>query len=141
MHRGARPCLFFVFDFASRRRTLNLQTIALRARFGVRRATRSAVSTTAGHLVGLMPCKMSCTFQWLSFAYSCGLLGFVQVVLLATWSLLAITLGCPLLCSSSTRQKLLLAHPVLRHCVQYVLSCLTVFRRLLLCPINHHLVD
>ncbi len=29
----------------------------------------------------------------------------------------------------------------LRHCVQYVLSYLTVFRRLLLCPINHHLVD
>ncbi len=40
----------------------------------------------------------------------CGLLGFVQVVTLATWSPLAITLGCPVaLTRPQTRQKLLLA--------------------------------
>ncbi len=49
--------------------------------------------------------------------------------------------SCPVLLVLSTRQSYSwLLNPVLRHCVQYVLSCLTVFRRLLLCPINHHLV-
>ncbi len=51
------------------------------------------------------------------------------------WSPLAITLGCPALARPQTRQKLLWLNPVLRHCVQYVLS-LTAFRALAsLCPI------
>ncbi len=41
-------------------------------------------------------------------------------------------------CSSSqTRQAIAAPQPHVRHCVQYVLSCLTVFGRLASLPINH----
>ncbi len=83
MHCGARPCLFFVFDFARRRRTLNLRRIAAGAATGVRRATRSAVSLQ----LRAISCR-SCALQDVmrlheaQLAFSlCGLLGFVQVVL------------------------------------------------------------
>ncbi len=91
-----------------------------------------------------MPCKMSCTSSRLSSPLSlCGLLGFVQVVLSQHGHRAANSRLSRCSCSSSDSTKLLLLlNPVLRHCVQYTSSvALTVFRRLLLCPINHHLVD
>ncbi len=66
---------------------------------------------------------------------------------LATYGLLAITLGCPvaLIDPQTCRAKscswlLCWPHIVLRHCVNTSSANLTVFRRLLLCLINHHLV-
>ncbi len=64
----------------------------------------------------------------------CGLLGYVRLVLSA-YGHRFYALGCPVaLARLGARQKLLLApQPPCASLRQYVLSCLTVFRRLLLC--------
>ncbi len=137
---GALP--FFVFDFA---RTLNTQTHCLAgvAREIVRRAARSAVVTNfAGHPRVGLACLAKCAYTSLQLSSP-----LVSAVSLA--SSVVSQHGHPARnsrlsrcsCSSQTRQSFSwLPQPVLRHCVQPS-SVVTVLRRLLLCLINHHLVD
>ncbi len=113
LSRCSASAFFFVFDFTGRL-TPNLQTHIF-AGCSVVCASRYALrceSTTAGHcsnLACLARCHMYVPHAQL-FLVLRGLLGFVQVVSFATWSLLVITLGCPVaLCSSSDSTKLLLA--------------------------------
>ncbi len=108
----AVPGLAFFFlslILPGRRRHQNLQThYALRA--PPAGASRYALhcDSTAGQ-ARCMPCKMSCIAPH-QLAFSSAVSGFVRGRPLATWSPLAITLGCPVvLCSSSDSTKLLLA--------------------------------
>ncbi len=125
---GLRSCLLIL---PGRRRTLKPPD----ACFGVaQKQLLPAESTTAGHprvgLACLARCHACLTAQFrLSL---CGLLGLRPSRPLATWSPLAITLVVLLLLLVLRLTASSLASTLLRHCVQYVLSCLTVFRRLLL---------
>ncbi len=96
-------------------------------------------------LVWVLACLARCHARLLAqLALSlCGLLGFVQSSS-PTWSPLAITLGfVPLLLLVLRLDKASLGSST-PYCViasNTSSSCLTVFRRLLLCPVSHHLVD
>ncbi len=126
--------LSFVSILPGRRRTPNLQTwpagvacVAPRAR---------CEPTTAGHPWSCMPCKMSCTSSRL---FSSGS-PWLRPSRPATYHWACTTLGCPCSGSSSdSRQSSLGLNPVLRRCVQYVLSCLTVF--CCFSAHDYHLVD
>ncbi len=135
-----------------RRRTLNLpDALPAGVARGKVRPLPQGESTTVGHLVGLAclaRCQVHVFTAQLAFSL-CSLLGFVQVVLSRNMVVTA--------CNNSrlsqlgfarpqTRQSFLFLaslNPVLRsqQCpIRVLFSCLTA-RRLLLCPINHHLVD
>ncbi len=91
---------------------------------------RSTESTTAISCRSCMPCKMSCTSSRLSCLSLCGLLVSSVVLSQRGHRLYNSRLPCCRLVLR-LRQSFLALNPVLRHCIQYVLSCLTVFRRLL----------
>ncbi len=114
--RGARPCLFFVFDFA-RSPTDAKPPDALPCGRCLQCASRYALrceSTTAGHpRRSCMPCKDVIPSSRLSFHFSLwwspfGCPGHV----LCNISPLAITLGCPVaLARPQTLTKLLAPQP------------------------------
>ncbi len=91
---------------------------------------------------GSRTCKMACTVFTAQLAFElCGLLVFVQVVTRNMVTTLIITLGCHALARPRALDESLPApQPHVASLRPAVLGCLTVFRRLLLCPINHHLV-
>ncbi len=123
---GLLFAFFFVFDLPGRRRTLNLRRrIVFVLLLACARATRSAVSPQPWpSRRSCMPCKMSCTSSRSVSLLSCGL--WFRPVVLATWSLLAqFRLSC-CLARPQTRQKPSGSSTSRCHCVQYVLSCLTV---------------
>ncbi len=127
--RGARPCLlFFLSLILLVADDANLQTYCLAGvrRGVVPRALRCKSSTAGCHLVGSC---MPCARLHGSPAFSLRGLLASSVVLLATWSPLYVILGLThVLARPRPRQSFFASTPVLRHCVQYVLSCLIGLR-------------
>ncbi len=123
---------FFVFDFARKcRRTLNLQMYCLvgAASWCVSYAPVSL--PTVGHILVLHALveDASCIVHGSvsRFFSLCGLPWLRPSRPLATWSPLAHSrLSCCSCSSSDSTKAFCLLNPM-RHCVQYVLSCLTVF--------------
>ncbi len=141
MHSRARPCLFFVLDFARSPTDANLQTHALRALpAGVRRATRlpESSSNCGPSSWSCMPCKMSCTSSRLSSPFVSAVPLAVRRPL-ATWSLLAITLGCCLVLVLRLDKASWLLNPYYGS-LRPIRPQLLTASGLLLCPINHHLL-
>ncbi len=142
MHCGARPHFAFVFDFASRRRTLNFQTHKVFARpWCASCHCVSAVneSTTGGSSRrSCIPCKMSCIVSRLSSPFAPGGLPllrpsrppqhghrFVITLGLSRAVLLVLRLNKA---SYSSQPCIASLRPIRPR-------CLTVFRRLLLRPL------
>ncbi len=138
--------LFFVFDFARYRRTLNLRRIAL----GVAAELSSRYTLRCSLQLGHPRVGLACTDVMHVFtaqlAFSlCGLLGFVKSSSHATtWSPLAITLAgfVPLLLLVLRLDKSAITEPQ-PYCVIASIrpQLLDGLRALCFCPINHHLVD
>ncbi len=123
---------FFAFDFARSPTDAKPPDTSLRGRCVCRHARPARVYSPRPSGRSCI-CKMSCTSSRFSSPLPCGLLAWSKSSS-ATWSnafVANLLFRCS--CSSSDLTKLpsWLLNLVLRHCVQYVLSCLTVFRCLL----------